>query len=305
MKKKLALATALLALGVISNVKAESDYGSYSPSGRGYYGYDDYTSQPRLTGQQEKIGFRTDWADARDFGVKPIDEKATEIKVKTAPGALVMVTLTLKEAPKFTIPLYELDNQGTSVKPNYRIKPTVAGPNGLATFYLSNSGTYKKNYDKDDEITKNTRTEAIKGDIYSVTASIDGWTLGSDKWTVGNSMPQDKMEEKEKADREKKEQEAKTKEEEEQKEQETQAEVTSSGLTNQTNINDVESQTQNDAELNGVEEHSTTTQNDESRQEKADDSSQKEESSWTVRFTSSVRNAWNKVKTWFKSWWQG
>lgn len=291
-KKKLVLATALLAVGIATNVKADSDYGSYSPLGRGYYGYDDYTSQPQLTGKQEKIGFRTDWADASNFGVKPIEEMATEIKVKTAPGALVMVTLTLKEAPKVTLSLYELNNIGSWDKPQYDIKPTIAGGNGVATFDLGNSGTYIKKNGEDADVTKSTHIKAQNGDTFTVTVSIDGWTIGSESWTVGESKARD-IEERE----------AKAKEEEEQKEQKTQAEVTSSGLTNQTNENGAESQAQGDIDPSGIKEQPINTQNDENRQEEVNDSSQREEHAWTTRFTSTVKIAWYKVKTWFKSWW--
>ncbi|MGJ0022198.1 hypothetical protein [Streptococcus dysgalactiae] len=306
MKKKLVMIAAFCLSMCAVSVKAESDFGSANEIGLGFYGSDDYTNQPTLTGDQAKIGFRNDWKDARDFGVKPINLGDSKIEVKTNPGALVRVSLTTGET---TNSIWELTSVSSSMSNGiytntYKIKPTIANSSGIATFDLANSGKYDK---EKSEIIKSTESNAKKGDTYSVTTSIDGWTIGSGKWTVGESKARDieEREAKEKADREKKEQEAKAKEEEEQKEQEvqdTQAEVISSESKDQTNESRTE--TQSDTEGNGVEEHSTATQNNESAQQ-SDNTGHKEESFWAKRFTSSIRSVWNKVKSWFTGWWQG
>lgn len=85
-KKKLMLATALLALGTATNVKA--DYWSEPYPHGGYYGYDDPN---RPTGDPRVWGFRNDWEKARDFGVKPIKENEETIEVKTVPDAVLSV----------------------------------------------------------------------------------------------------------------------------------------------------------------------------------------------------------------------
>lgn len=183
------LAVVLLTVGLAPNVKAESNYGSNSSLGQGYYGYDDYTTSPKLTGDPSKIGFRNDWDQAREFGVKPIKIDDEKIEIKTAPGALVRVSLTVN---KKTTSIWELDNVGSSVNNdiytnNYKLKPTLANPSGIATFNLANSGTY----DEKDKLTKRNESKAKKGDTYFVTSSVDGWTIGSGSWTVGESLPKD------------------------------------------------------------------------------------------------------------------
>ncbi|AEQ25372.1 secreted phage protein [Streptococcus pyogenes] len=182
MKKKLVLATLCLSMGAVS-VRAESDFGNANEIGLGFYGSDDYTNQPALTGDQAKIGFRNDWKDARDFGVKPINLGDSKIEVKTNPGALVRVSLTTGET---TNSIWELTSVSSSMSNGiytntYKIKPTIANSSGIATFDLANSGKYDK---EKSEIIKSTESNAKKGDTYSVTTSIDGWTIGYGEWTV-------------------------------------------------------------------------------------------------------------------------
>ncbi|HHK1020686.1 TPA: hypothetical protein ACQOA0_000949 [Streptococcus pyogenes] len=192
MKKKLVLATLCLSMCAVS-VRAESDFGSANEIGLGFYGSDDYTNQPALTGDQAKIGFRNDWKDARDFGVKPINLRDSKIEVKTNPGALVRVSLTTGET---TNSIWELTSVSSSMSNGiytitYKIKPTIANSSGIATFDLANSGKYDK---EKSEIIKSTESNAKKGDTYSVTTSIDGWTIGYGEWTVGESIPKDEEE---------------------------------------------------------------------------------------------------------------
>lgn len=67
MKKKLVMILALCAVGVSANVKAE------------------------VYGNQKVWGFRTDWEQGRDFGVRPIQKGDRDIRVKTAPEAVLTV----------------------------------------------------------------------------------------------------------------------------------------------------------------------------------------------------------------------
>ncbi|MGT2935592.1 hypothetical protein ACVR0P_07005 [Streptococcus castoreus] len=73
----------------------------------------------------------------------------------------------------------------------YKIKPTIANSSGIATFDLANSGKYDKQQDK---VEKSTESNAKKGDTYLVTASVNGWTIGTGSWTVGKSKPKDQLE---------------------------------------------------------------------------------------------------------------
>lgn len=193
------------------NVKAMTDT-EWRKSFGGNYGQDDYTTPPPLVGDQAKIGFRNDWDKARDFGVKPIKVGDSQIEIKTYPGASIKVVRVEKEED---ISLYGITSIYSYNKTDYKIKPILANPSGIAIFDLKNSGTYKN-----QEIKKNSEEKVKIGDKYFVSVSYDGINLGSAEWTVGESIPKDIEEkdeeeiqqfvealenkEKEKADREQK-----------------------------------------------------------------------------------------------------
>ncbi|MGG6818277.1 UNVERIFIED_CONTAM: hypothetical protein KB569_05220 [Streptococcus canis] len=157
MKKKLMLVVVLLTLGVSANVKAE--------------GY----------GNQRIWGFRTDWEQVRDFGAKPIHKGDNEIKVKTAPEAVL--TVDKWKDGKWEIVEKEVRNGGTYNQSTYSIdgqtiykipRTGVAGGNGHITFPLD--------------------SEAQSGDKYRLTLTIDGFYLARGEWTVGESIPKDEEE---------------------------------------------------------------------------------------------------------------
>lgn len=275
MKKKLVLATALLAVGVATNVKAEAVLATYPTSG--YYGYDDPN---RPTGDPRVWGFRTDWEKARDFGVKPIDENSKTIEVKTTPNAVLSVAKlkgdewvsleeTIHNGGVYNPSTYKVEGGETSSVPILK----TANGSGRISFPLQQT--------------------PISNEKYKLTLTIDGFYLAGGEWTVGDTPLDEK--------------EAKEKEECKQKELETQnlqSEVASLELTNQANGDSAESQNLSSTESEEVEEHSTATQNNESAQQ-SDNTGHKEESFWAKRFTSSIRSVWNKVKSWFTGWWQG
>ncbi|HEL0762222.1 TPA: hypothetical protein TVG22_001441 [Streptococcus equi subsp. zooepidemicus] len=185
MKKKLVTIFALCAVGVSANVKAE------------------------VYGNQRVWGFRTNWQQGRDFGAKPINEGDDEIKVKTAPNAVLHVYKKDKEGQWKSMEEKitgspERNPQSGNIETreiDSKIKFTVANGNGIATFYLNNE---KPKF----------------GDQYKLTLTIGGFYLAEDEWTVGESIPKDIEEkdeeeiqkfvqalenkEKEKADREQK-----------------------------------------------------------------------------------------------------
>ncbi|MGT2934630.1 hypothetical protein ACVR0P_01750 [Streptococcus castoreus] len=169
-------------LGGSYSIQADSAYGSYSPLGKGYYGYDDYTNPPKPTGDQSKIGFRNDWKDARDFGVKPIRKGDTKIEVKTNPGAVVRVykknqsgnwetiNESIKGTPERSGTSGVVEEKNIDQKPKY----AVANESGCVAFPLN--------------------TEAQLGDKYRLTVTIDGFYLAEGEWTVGESLPKDEEE---------------------------------------------------------------------------------------------------------------
>ncbi|HEK9982280.1 TPA: hypothetical protein TUU08_000805 [Streptococcus equi subsp. zooepidemicus] len=207
MKKKLVMILALYAVGVSANVKAEDIE-------RGYYGDDDHTLQPKPTGDSKRIGFRNDWDQAREFGVKPIKVEDQKIQIKTYPGAMIRVYK--KSNSNIFQELYEI--KPTRIfyynNPTYEIKYILADSSGLAIFDLTNSGIYEK-----EKLIKQP-DKPQQGNSYTVSTSLDGIYLGSAEWTVGESIPKDIEEkdeeeiqkfvealenkEKEKADREQK-----------------------------------------------------------------------------------------------------
>lgn len=194
MKKTLVTITGLLAilslmLSFSYNAKAMTDL-EWRHSFGSYYGDDDYTTPPLVTGDQSKIGFRTDWQQARDFGVKPINVGDDKIEIKTYPKALIKVYKTSPTGESDS--LYEVTNDFNSE--DYRMKFTLANDSGIATFDLKQVGIYDKQKTKFTK--KEVKTE--KGDKYFVVASYDGFTLGSGEWIVGKSKPRDKVEEEEK-----------------------------------------------------------------------------------------------------------
>ncbi|HGI0515024.1 TPA: hypothetical protein ACJPTE_000678 [Streptococcus pyogenes] len=157
MKKKLMLAVMLLTVGVATNVKAEA------------------------YGNQRIWGFRTDWQQGRDFGAKPIRKGDNEIKVKTAPEAVL--TVYEWKNNKWELIKDEVRNGGTYNQSTYSIegqttykipRTRVAGGNGHITFPLD--------------------SEAQSGDKYRLTLTIDGFYLARGEWTVGESIPKDEEE---------------------------------------------------------------------------------------------------------------
>ncbi|VGU89080.1 hypothetical protein [Streptococcus pyogenes] len=135
MKKTLTFLLALFAIGVTSSVRAET------------------------YGNQRIWGFRTDWEKGRDFGARPIKKGDSDIKIKTAPEAVLRV---LKNGGKLT--------------GNDQRSYSVAGGDGKVSFQF-----------KDEDKPKN-------GDKYKVTLTIDGFYLASEEWTVGESLPKDEEE---------------------------------------------------------------------------------------------------------------
>ncbi|VGV69437.1 hypothetical protein [Streptococcus pyogenes] len=148
MKKTLALLLALFAIGVTSSVRAET------------------------YGNQRIWGFRTDWEKGRDFGARPIKKGDSDIKIKTAPEAVL--TVKKWENNKWTtIP----QKKNTTLSSTEAQKTfSVADGAGLAVFYLGNEHI------------------ANIGDKYKVTLTIDGFYLASEEWTVGESLPKDEEE---------------------------------------------------------------------------------------------------------------
>ncbi|MFW6929474.1 hypothetical protein ACOD34_05070 [Streptococcus pyogenes] len=135
MKKTLTFLLVLFAIGVTSSVRAET------------------------YGNQRIWGFRTDWEKGRDFGARPIKKGDSDIKIKTAPEAVLRV---LKNGGKLT--------------GNDQRSYSVAGGDGKVSFQF-----------KDEDKPKN-------GDKYKVTLTIDGFYLASEEWTVGESLPKDEEE---------------------------------------------------------------------------------------------------------------
>ncbi|MGT2752776.1 hypothetical protein [Streptococcus porcinus] len=207
MKKVLLLAIALFSLGIASNVMADSDYGSSSPLGKGYYGYDDYTTPPKLTGDPSKVGFRNDWNQAKEFGVKPIKVGDEKIEVKTTPGAIIRIFYS-NSNPSEKVELFqsEIDQPSIvsgdrSIPATRKIKITLSDYSGKATFPLSGLIHYKytvKNNEQNEKYDENT-LQLKYGDKITVISSLDGWTIGSGNWTVGESLPKD-IEEKDEAE---------------------------------------------------------------------------------------------------------
>ncbi|HEP1542442.1 TPA: hypothetical protein VD060_000190 [Streptococcus pyogenes] len=135
MKKTLTLLLALFAIGVTSSVRAET------------------------YGNQRIWGFRTDWEKGRDFGARPIKKGDSDIKIKTAPEAVLRVL-----------------KNGESLIGNDKRSYSVAGGDGKVSFQF-----------KDEDKPKS-------GDKYKVTLTIDGFYLASEEWTVGESLPKDEEE---------------------------------------------------------------------------------------------------------------
>lgn len=149
-KKKLVLTAALFAVGVATNVKAE------------------------VYGNQRIWGFRTDWEQGRDFAARPIKKGDSEIKVKTAPEAVLVVELQRgNEETWKKIPQKKNDTLGNS-----EIQKTfsVANGSGFSVFYLGDEH------------------QPRVGDKYKLTLTIDGFYLAGGEWTVGESIPRDEEE---------------------------------------------------------------------------------------------------------------
>ncbi|HGK7886162.1 TPA: hypothetical protein ACJ68J_000954 [Streptococcus pyogenes] len=135
MKKTLTLLLALFAIGITGSVRAET------------------------YGNQRIWGFRTDWEKGRDFGARPIKKGDSDIKIKTAPEAVLRVL-----------------KNGDSLIGNDKRSYSVAGGDGKVSFQF-----------KDEDKPKS-------GDKYKVTLTIDGFYLASEEWTVGESLPKDEEE---------------------------------------------------------------------------------------------------------------
>ncbi|HGN4315691.1 TPA: hypothetical protein ACKQ7U_000002 [Streptococcus pyogenes] len=135
MKNTLTLLLALFAIGITSSVRAET------------------------YGNQRIWGFRTDWEKGRDFSARPIKKGDSDIKIKTAPEAVLRV---LKNGEKLT--------------GNDQRSYSVAGGDGKVSFQF-----------KDKDKPKN-------GDKYKVILTIDGFYLASEEWTVGESLSKDEEE---------------------------------------------------------------------------------------------------------------
>ncbi|HEL1239488.1 TPA: hypothetical protein TVN96_001217 [Streptococcus equi subsp. zooepidemicus] len=162
MKKKLVMILALCAVGVSANVKAE------------------------VYGNQKVWGFRTDWEQRRDFGVRPIQKGDRDIRVKTAPEAVLTVdkwennkwenvTKEIREGGTYNHSTYSRDGQTI-----YQIPLTiVAGGDGRITFPL--------------------KQETQLGEKYRLTLTVGGFYLAGGEWTVGDSVPRD-IEEKDEAE---------------------------------------------------------------------------------------------------------
>ncbi|HEQ0690259.1 secreted phage protein [Streptococcus pyogenes] len=135
MKNTLTLLLALFAIGITSSVRAET------------------------YGNQRIWGFRTDWEKGRDFSARPIKKGDSDIKIKTAPEAVLRV---LKNGEKLT--------------GNDQRSYSIAGGDGKVSFQF-----------KDKDKPKN-------GDKYKVILTIDGFDLASEEWTVGESLPKDEEE---------------------------------------------------------------------------------------------------------------
>lgn len=135
MKKTLTLLLALFAIGITGSVRAET------------------------YGNQRIWGFRTDWEKGRDFGARPIKKGDSDIKIKTAPEAVLRVL-----------------KNGESLIGNDKRSYSVAGGDGKVSFQF-----------KDEDKPKS-------GDKYKVTLTIDGFYLASEEWTVGESLPKDEEE---------------------------------------------------------------------------------------------------------------
>ncbi|MGJ0022380.1 hypothetical protein [Streptococcus dysgalactiae] len=121
MKKKLMLVVMLLTLGVSVNVKAE------------------------VYGNQRIWGFRTDWEQGRDFGARPIKKGDSEIKVKTAPEAIL--TVYEWKNNKWELIKDEIRNGGSYSYDTYQTEGgnseqiphrALSGGDGLVTFPLKN-----------------------------------------------------------------------------------------------------------------------------------------------------------------------
>ncbi|HEL0613409.1 TPA: hypothetical protein TUU90_000477 [Streptococcus equi subsp. zooepidemicus] len=150
--------------------------GNYAELGLGYYGGDD-PNEP--IGNPLIWGFRSNWQQARDFGVKPITEGDDKITVKTVPNAILRVQYQKKD---------ESIEKEIQQKREWNSKDnkwqadsyTLANGIGLATFYLDNN------------------CKPRNGDKYKLTLTIDGFYLASGEWIVGQSKPQDQIEKEEK-----------------------------------------------------------------------------------------------------------
>ncbi|VTS36088.1 secreted phage protein [Streptococcus pseudoporcinus] len=147
------LAVVLLTVGLAPNVKAE------------------------IYGNQRIWGVRTNWEQGRDFGARPIKKGDNDIKVKTAPEAVL--TVKKWENNKWT----NIPQKKNTTLNNTEIQKTfsVANGAGLAVFYLSDE--HKPQI----------------GDKYKLTLTIGGFYLASGEWTVGESFPKD-VEEKDEAE---------------------------------------------------------------------------------------------------------
>ncbi|WKF66065.1 hypothetical protein [Streptococcus equi] len=178
MKKKLVMSLIvslpLLSLILVNNVRAEINLGNYAELGLGYYGGDD-PNEP--IGNPLIWGFRSNWQQARDFGVKPITEGDDKITVKTIPNAILRVQYQKKDEPieKEIQQKREWNSKENKWQAN---SYALANGIGLATFYLDNN------------------CKPRNGDTYKLTLTIDGFYLASGKW-IEESEPRDVTEEKE------------------------------------------------------------------------------------------------------------
>ncbi|SEO39570.1 hypothetical protein, partial [Streptococcus equi] len=196
MKKKLVMSLIvnlpLLSLICFNEVSANSDYENSPVLGQGYYGYDDYTEAPQI-GDQKVIGFRRDWENARDFGVKPIKNNDKEIVVKTSPGSLIRI-FKVEEDDKET-ELVQVQKKSNGDLTNNRYYP-IAKWDGKIVFSLESARTQKTNSKEETYVPYN--KIASNGDKFRVHITSDGFVLGSEIWIVGESKPQDIIEQEQK-----------------------------------------------------------------------------------------------------------
>ncbi|HEL0723755.1 TPA: hypothetical protein TUY00_000672, partial [Streptococcus equi subsp. zooepidemicus] len=128
-------------------------------------------------------GVRSDWQNSKEFGVKPIEENADHIKLKTIPDAELSVRYKKNKNEHYQLIKKnirgKLTKQGdTWNSENLGDQPqiAVADGNGMITFPLEQNYRPKNGYQ------------------YELTLTIGGFYLAGCEWIVGESETQDKKE---------------------------------------------------------------------------------------------------------------